>query len=1393
MNGSLQLSQSFFQQVVEASADAMTVTDREGAILFQNSAAKEFFRRTLVVEEYQIPLRSLTEKVLRGEADALEFQVTALNGSRLWVETRATPLRDDDGRVNAVVAVTRDITSRCLAAKQLQQSLAVTSATVEATADGLLVVDTQGKIISFNRRFMELWRIPDEVVVSRADDQALSFVLSQLQDPESFLKKVRDLYAHPEAASHDMLQFKDGRIFERYSHPLHVEGKNEGRVWCFRDVTERKRNEAALRASEARFRAMVNSAPELVKLMDAECRLIDINPAGLDIIEAESLAQVQGANTANLVMPDYRDAYRAGVGEVFRGKAIQQQFEIVGLKGSRRWVELQAVPLWDEQTPGKVKQMLAVTRDLTWRKQTEQKLRERDALLQKLSEQVPGVIYQYQQFPDGRRCFPYASEGIRSIYEVTPEQVRNSADAVFRVLHPDDLERVAEGIRKSAETLSPWHCVYRVNLPTRGLRWLEGDSIPERLDDGSVLWHGYIRDVTDRKRSEEAVQASEGKYRRLTEGLNDLVYRADPKTLTATFVNKAIEQIYGYTVTEWLVNPHIWLESIHKDDKDRVIQHVTTARRQGQDGSVQYRIVAKDGQERWVTDSFSWERDENGEITSLNGVLSDVTDRIRTEEALRASEERFSYALDATKDGLWDCNLKTGEVYFSPQWERLLGFEPKEVPRRVEAFFALVHPDDVDRTKSVLEAHLKGLTPTKELEVRLRTKSGEYLWFNDRGKLVLRDEAGNPARIVGTITDITERKKAEAALYSSEQRLRTIFDTEPECVKLLSPEGLLLEMNPAGLRMIEADSFAQVANQCVYPLVVEQNRSAFRELTENVFRGESGMMEFQIVGLKGTHRWWETHVSPLRDTTGVITAALAITRDITARKAAEDERLRTLETLQLFINSVPAYVSFVDANQRYQLVNGYYEEWFERKRSEIIGRRLADLHPAATYEDMRPFVEQALAGQAVRYERCITGLDQQKHWFDIRYIPRTAQNGKVAGFFALVFEITDRKHAEETLRQSQKLEAIGRLAGGVAHDFNNLLTTMMLHADLAGTPEYLPAETLEALAAIRGAAQRAADLTRQLLLFSRRQVIQPRYVNLNEAVTNLVKLLERTLGDDIHTQLNLSSSPLITFVDAGMLDQVIMNLAVNSRDAMPTGGQLSIETTDVTLSEADAAEIPEALAGHYVCLSVTDTGCGISPENLSRIFEPFFTTKEPGKGTGLGLATVFGIVKQHDGFIRVHSTVGKGTTFRIFLPAKGNPADAAIAEIIRRKPAGGSETILVVEDDPSVRKVTCRLLEQQGYRILKAANGVEALRIWQERKEPIHLLFTDLTMPEGISGRELCTRMRESDPMLKVIFTSGHSAEFAGRELNLQEGQNYLQKPSSSHQLLQTVRRCLDE
>ena len=797
------------------------------------------------------------------------------------------------------------------------------------------------------------------------------------------------------------------------------------------------------------------------------------------------------------------------------------------------------------------------------------------------------------------------------------------------------------------------------------------------------------------------------------------------------------------------------------------------------------------------------------ELARLGIAFSQAAHHLRVrDETIRLSEERLALAIRASDLGTWDWNIVTGECIDNDTWFRMFGYEPGELPANVSTWNDLNHPEDRARLAGALNAHFEGRTLHFECEHRMRHKSGTWVWVADRGRVTERDATGKPCRAVGTTLDITARKQTESALRASEARFRAIFNTERECVKVVSPDGQLTEINAAGLVLLEASTLAEAQAKPLGDYVAPDFRDSFQRLHGKVMRGESGHLQFEVVGLRGTRRWLDTHAVPLRTDDGRIDAMLGVTRDITERKRteerlmqAEQEQERHLALLEASLDSLTEGVIVSDLKG-----NLYY--W---------NRAALNLHGYASLEECRRSLPEFrdtydfvnFDGGLVPYEqwplaRILRGevlsnyelrlQNHHKKWEKFfAYSGTLARDVSGQPILAVVSmtDITSRRQLEEQLRQSQKMDAVGQLAGGVAHDFNNILTAIIVRSEMTGLRLELPGDAREALAEIGRLGHRAAGLTSQLLAFSRRSVMQRQHINLSEVVAADAKLLRRLVGEDIQLELRLHPRPLPIYADAGMLGQVLLNLAVNARDAMPRGGRLRIETGEREIGPEEMRVNPDATPGPHACLRIEDTGTGIAPENLARIFEPFFTTKAVGKGTGLGLATVFGIVRQHQGWITVESKLGHGAAFTVFLSIAQPPEPESEADANRAMPRG-SETILLVEDEDSVRSSMSWLLRNHGYQVLEADHGHAAVQLWRKEKNRIALLLTDLVMPGGMTGNELAIALQSESAALKVIFTTGYSAEIAGRDLKLQARQGFLQKPFAPSELLTTVRQVLD-
>jgi PAS domain S-box-containing protein len=653
-------------------------------------------------------------------------------------------------------------------------------------------------------------------------------------------------------------------------------------------------------------------------------------------------------------------------------------------------------------------------------------------------------------------------------------------------------------------------------------------------------------------------------------------------------------------------------------------------------------------------------------------------------------------------------------------------------------------------------------------------------------------EARKRAEQINTVLqeEMAERTQVERALQESERRYRQLFDSIQDAIFVHrfakgEPPGNFIEVNDIACRSL-GYTREEMLRKSPFDIDPELGPSTVQKLDGKIAGGGPVLFERVHVAKDG-HRIPVEISAQLFDLAGQ-KVVMIIARDITERKRAEEQ----LRKLSRAVEQSPASIVITDLDGSIEYVNPKFTEVTGYTMDEVLGKNPRVLKSEETapeiYRTLWQTITQGCEWHGELHNKKKNG---ELFWEFASISPITGEAGRVTHFVAVKEDITGRKNMEAQLLQMQKMEGIGQLAGGVAHDFNNILAVIQMQADLLKMEDDLKPDQMACADEIVKASERAASLTRQLLLFSRRQVMQARDLDLNEAVAGITNMLRRILGEDIRIQITREPEALFIHADPGMMDQVLMNLAVNSRDAMPNGGRLTIETSRVEIDADAASRIPDAQPGAYACLTVMDNGTGINPEDLPRIFEPFFTTKDVGKGTGLGLATVFGIVRQHQGWIDVLSTPGVGTTFHIHLPLLSRKEDVEAPHSITAM-RGGTETVLVAEDDSDLRFLIRSVLTQLGYRMIEASTGVEALRVWEENRDAIHLLLTDLVMPDGMSGIELAQRIKEDAPQLKVIYMSGYSPEIAAKNVSLQVGVDFLQKPFNAHSLATALRARLD-
>jgi PAS domain S-box-containing protein len=774
--------------------------------------------------------------------------------------------------------------------------------------------------------------------------------------------------------------------------------------------------------------------------------------------------------------------------------------------------------------------------------------------------------------------------------------------------------------------------------------------------------------------------------------------------------------------------------------------------------------------------------------------------RKRAETELIRREKYFRTLTEHSLDVLTILDATGQFLYNSPSLTTVLGYEPKDVAG--QNAFGLVHAEDLPHVQRAFQRALEHPDQVITTEFRCRRLDGSYCHLEVVGQNRLNDP-----EITGVVLnsrDITDRKRAEAELREGEKQYRLIFEGSPTPMWVTDLDtGEFLEVNEAAVQhygYTREEFLSRTAHE-IRPSgeterYVKYLDEVIKKHPETTF-GRAGLWRHK----KKNGEILDVEIKWSRITFRGRPGMLVMANDVTERKRAA-EALEKSEASLAAAQGIAHLGSWELELKNLDDVNSNELRWSD-ETYRIFG---FEPHKVTATNDM--FFRCVHADDRARVAAALAEALKKSKPYDIehrillpngeeRYVREQGEvmadaQGKPVQMRGVVMDITERRQLGEQLRQSQKMEAIGQLAGGVAHDFNNILTVIRGHASLLLVDKSLSTNAARSAQQIAQASERAAGLTRQLLTFSRRQVMQPRRLDLNEVVSNMTMMLGRILGEDIVLQLNYLSQPAYIKADGSMIEQVLLNLVVNARDAMPKGGQLAIR---ITTSKADPnyrKYQPESRAEDFICLTVTDTGCGIDPETLRRIFEPFFTTKEVGKGTGLGLATVYGIVNQHQGWIEVDSEVGKGSTFRVFLPTAHELTPNGERKTSQPAVRGGNETVLVVEDEIALRELVCSVLIGHGYNILQAETGVKALEVWAQNKDKIDLLLTDLVMPDRLNGRELAEQLRAEEPKLKVIFTSGYSADVVGKDFVSQHGLHYLQKPYDPQKLALTVRNCLD-
>lgn len=780
-----------------------------------------------------------------------------------------------------------------------------------------------------------------------------------------------------------------------------------------------------------------------------------------------------------------------------------------------------------------------------------------------------------------------------------------------------------------------------------------------------------------------------------------------------------------------------------------------------------------------------------GQVKALHILASIAASAVKSAllfTQVEKAQEKYRSIFENAVDGIFQTTPDGKYITANPALARMLGYaSPEEltatvtdIPRQI-----YVHAEDRVEFSRLMESQ----EITRGYEVAIRRKDGSPIWVSLNGRAV-RDEQGEVLCYEGIVKDITERRRAEEALRQSEDRFHTITRVSPVGIFQASVTGDCIYVNERWEEYTGLPASEYLGMAWVQGVHGEDRQRVAETWLEAVRKQVPFRQEFRFIRADGKTTWLLTQAVPELQQNGAVRGFVGTFTDITELKqAAESLRQSEARYRFLFDRNLAGVVRMtldgriLDCNESLAAMLGF------ASRQELLNHQTWDFHPTA--EEQQGIL--ALLRQThrlVNHEIRLRGKDGNPVWFlgNINLLDQDEAEPVIFGTFT---DITERKRVEDQLRQAGKMEAVGRLAGGIAHDFNNILTIIKGYSELllarVGTAGFLH----DGLDEINRAGSRAAGLTQQLLAFSRRQMIAPRLLDVNAVIADMESMMRRLIGEDVELVLELAPGLRHTKADPGQLGQVLMNLVVNARDAMPQGGRIKLQTANVDLTDVDARLRPEIIPGPYVVLTLTDTGTGMDADTMSHIFEPFFTTKALGQGTGLGLATAYGIIKQSEGYIYVFSEKGVGTTFKIYLPEANEVLAPVIAAPSSMKLPRGSETILLVEDDPAVRSIIQSVLVEQGYSVVEAENGSVAHHICKKRTEAFDLLLTDVILPQ-FSGPQLAMTLTARWPSLKVLFISGYTDDDVFRRGLKDPETAFLQKPFTPKALAHMVRQVLD-
>jgi PAS domain S-box-containing protein len=1109
--------------------------------------------------------------------------------------------------------------------------------------------------------------------------------------------------------------------------------------------------------------------------------------------------------------------------------------------------------------------------------------------------------------------FSFVSPHAERILGYSIQQWINEPDFWLTHTHPDDVAWYSDYCREASLKGEDHEFQYRMIAADGRIVWLHDIVTVVRSHDGTVRLRGIMFDITERKEAEDALRASEERLRVIFDTSHSGIIMINPDG-NISFANKRMAEMFSCTLPELIGSPY--LNRLHPEElqaNNNLLEQLMN--RESDNGATERHYLRCDGSYFWGYVASTRLKTASGTPQALIAVVTDITDYKTQQLALLEETARWQMMMERSRDGIVILDVASNAVRdVNPAFAEMLGYTRNEMSG--------MHPWDWDIrfTKHEIEAIADEITKGEIFfETRMRRKDG---MIRDVEVSSTITEFSGEHQFFCICRDITERKRAKDELAFKNAILSTQQETSIDGILVVDENNTIISFNRRFVDLWEIPHELVEAGDDTPVLDFIANRAAdtekFMTRVKYLYEHKDEKCREEVFHKDG--RVFERYSSPALGPEGKYFGRIWYFRDITERKRAEDALLESSQFCSQIISSAEEGIIVYDRDMRYQVWNPFMEKLSGKKASEVIGTHPLEsfpwLHETGAIENIQKvlagqslasieFLQTAHDGQPRRisdtcvplrsrkgeiigvigtviditerkqaeevlkeatqrlqlavssghlgiwdwdavndvlvwnermYElygvskntfrmsretwiKCLhpddvaMGLEEMRaalngekeYDFEFRIVHPDGETkfiksnamvmrdeaGKAVRVIGMNMDITERKHTEEQLRQAQKMEAVGQLAGGVAHDFNNILTAIYGYCSLLQIKMGDDSPFRSDIDHIYAAAEKAANLTRSLLAFSRKQIMSPKKVNLNEIVMNVAKLLTRIIGEDIQLKAVCKGAPLRVFADSGQIEQILMNLAANARDAMPNGGTLTIETGEEEIDESFIHAYGYGDVGIYVALSVSDTGKGMDNETRKKIFEPFFTTKEVGKGTGLGLSIVYGVIKQHNGYINVYSEPNEGTTFRIYLPQVYEEDANAEKGPAPEHPRMGSETVLLAEDDETIRELAGSILRQYGYDVILAHDGEDAVEKFKANKEKIAVIVMDMIMPRK-SGKEAYEKIRKVRSDVKIIFMSGYSPDLLHDRGIFADGGEVLIKPIHPLELVRKVRAVLD-